>query len=98
MSAITSGLSDSVRPLDDALPAFVVAGGNRGCGCTVSVLLRLRDGAFRLKEPETLSNMLSDKIQSCQAGSLGTDGIGGAKGWNPRTRISWMMNREGNGA
>lgn len=98
MSAITSALSASVRPPDDAPPAFVVASGDRGCGCALIVLLRLRNGAFRLKEPETLSNTPSDKIQSCQTGLLGIDGMGGAKGWNPRTRISWMMNREGNGA
>jgi hypothetical protein len=98
MSVITSALSASVRSPDDVPPAFVVVSGDRGCGCAVMVLLRMRDGAFRLKEPETVSNTLSDKIQSCQMGLLGIDGMGGTKGWNPRTHISWMMNREGNGA
>ena len=61
---------------------------NCGCGCAVTVVLRGCEGAFRLKEPKTLSNTLSDKIQSCQGGLLGIDGMGGE---------SVMMNREGNG-
>src|SRR6202035_65437 len=50
MSAITSPLSSSVRPPDDVLPVFAVAGGNWGCDCAVTLLLLLRGGASRLKE------------------------------------------------
>ncbi|SRR6266702_119141 len=90
-SAVMTPFSGSVRSSDDAPPASVIA------GCAVTLLLPL-SGLFRLKEREMLSNTPSDSIQSCQGVSLGTPGARGVKGWNPRTRISWMRNRVANGA
>ena len=40
----------------------------------------------------------SDKIQSCQGISSGMSWTTGAKGLCPRTRISWIMKMQGNGA
>ena len=54
-------------------------------------------GSSRLKDSDSLSNTPSDEIQSCQGPSTGTGGAVGWNGWNPRTRISWMMNKDGKG-
>ena len=54
-------------------------------------------GMSRLKEFDSLSKTPSDGIQSCQGLPTGTSGEIGRKGWNPRTRISWIINKEGKG-
>lgn len=78
MSATTSAFSGSVRLPDDVLPAFIVANGSQDGGCTVTLLPG--GGQFRLKEPESLTKIPSDSIQSCQGLSLGMSGSRGVKG------------------
>ena len=92
MSEMTSGFSGTVRWLGDA----VVVGRGGSCACA-GPSLWLGSGESRLKKSEALSNNCSDKIQSCQMMSFGTVGAMGWKGLNPRTRISWIKNREGKG-
>ncbi|SRR6266851_1427384 len=95
ISAITFWLISSVHPPDDAPPVLII--GSCSCAETTLLSLLLPGGLSRMKEPEVLLNTWPVEIQSCQRISRGMSGVTGWKGWNPRTRFSWMMNREGNG-
>ena len=96
ISAMTSELSSSLSSADDPVSPALVVG---SCGCAEPPLssLPLWGGGARLKEPEVSSKTPSDVTQSCQGTSWEMDGETGWNGWYPRTRISWMMNKEGNG-
>src|SRR5258708_6789014 len=92
--------SPCLRPAPHLNPkvAARIVGWRRSCvGPEKLSLLLPPAGMSRLKEYDSLSYTPSKEIQSCQGPPTGTSGAIGWKGWNPRTRISWMMNKEGNG-
>ena len=95
MSATTSELSSSVSPTGDPPPAIAVGSGYVRAEPPM-LSLPFPGGRPRMKEPETSSKTPPDKIQSCQDKSSEMAGETGSNGSNPRVRISWMMNREGN--
>lgn len=62
ISLITSAFSSSLRTPVDVPPVFVVTGGNGGSVDIVTLLPLF--GRSRLNEPEALSNIHCDRIQS----------------------------------
>jgi len=99
ISDITSAFNAKLRLLDEA-PSPIDCNWGSCCG---EMLPPLRgageaEGLSRLKEFASASNMPSVTIQACQGLSSSVSGATAAKGWCPRTLISWMMKSEANGA